>query len=157
MSSHQALIDFVVHEARLIDEQRFDEWFDLFAEDARYWMPLTRGQTDALTHTSLFYEDKLLLKVRIERLKNPHAFSQVPRSHCQHVLQAPSVESVGADGVAILRTPFFYMEAQLDEQLLLAGTVWHHLVPTDAGLRIRLKKVDLVNCEAALPGIQLFP
>ena len=121
MSSHQALIDFVVHEARLIDEQRFDEWFDLFAEDARYWMPLTRGQTDALTHTSLFYEDKLLLKVRIERLKNPHAFSQVPRSHCQHVLQAPSVESVGADGVAILRTPFFYMEAQLDEQLLLAG------------------------------------
>ena len=121
MSSHQALIDFVVHEARLIDEQRFDEWFDLFAEDGRYWMPLARGQTDALTHTSLFYEDKLLLKVRIERLKNPHAFSQVPRSHCQHVLQAPSVESVGADGVAILRTPFFYMEAQLDEQLLLAG------------------------------------
>ena len=77
--------------------------------------------------------------------------------HCQHVLQAPAVESVGADGVAVLRTPFFYMETQLDEQLLLAGTVWHHLVPTDAGLRIRLKKVDLVNCEAALPGIQLFP
>jgi 3-phenylpropionate/cinnamic acid dioxygenase small subunit len=157
MNAHQSLIDFVYHEARLIDEQRFDEWLDLFIEDGRYWMPLTRGQPEALTHTSLFYVDKLLLKVRIERLKNPHAFSQVPRSHCQHVLQTPKVESVGADGVTILRKPFFYMEAQLDEQLMLAGTVWHHLVATADGPRILLKKVELVNCDAAMPGIQLFP
>lgn len=35
-------IDFVYHEARLIDEKRFDEWYELFADDALYWMPLTR-------------------------------------------------------------------------------------------------------------------
>ena len=33
------------------------------------WSP---GQTDPLTHNSLAYEDKLLLKLRIERLKQPH-------------------------------------------------------------------------------------
>ncbi len=38
------LIEFVQWEARLIDEKRFDEWYDLFADDGRYWMPLTRGQ-----------------------------------------------------------------------------------------------------------------
>ena len=36
-------VAFVVHEARLIDEQRFSEWLDLFAEDGRYWMPLRDG------------------------------------------------------------------------------------------------------------------
>ncbi len=29
-------VAFVRHEARLIDEQRFDEWLDLFTNDARY-------------------------------------------------------------------------------------------------------------------------
>jgi 3-phenylpropionate/cinnamic acid dioxygenase small subunit len=153
-----ALARFVYDEARLIDEKRFDEWYELFTEDAFYWMPLTRGQPDGESYTSLLYEDKLLLRVRIERLKNPHSFSQHQPSFCQHVLQTPLVESVGADGNSwVMRTPFTYVESQLDTQLLLAGVSWLHVVRLDGRLRIRLKKVELVNCDAALPSIQLFP
>ena len=43
------LIEFVYAEARLIDEKRFDEWYELFADDGRYWMPLTRGQQSGRT------------------------------------------------------------------------------------------------------------
>ena len=57
----QELIDFVIREARLIDQHRFDEWLDLFADDGIYWMPLEWGQTDPRLTTSLMYEDKLLL------------------------------------------------------------------------------------------------
>ena len=95
--SWSALARFVYDEARLVDEKRFDEWYDLFTEDAYYWMPLTRGQPDGENHTSLLYEDKLLLQVRIERLKNPHSFSQHQPSFCQHVLQAPQLESAGPE------------------------------------------------------------
>src|SRR5579864_4510301 len=87
-----ALAEFVYREARLIDEKRLDEWYELFTDDARYWMPLTRGQPNGETYTSLFYDDKLLLKVRIERLRHPNAFSQQQPSYCQHVLQQPAVE-----------------------------------------------------------------
>ncbi|HEY6825098.1 MAG TPA: aromatic-ring-hydroxylating dioxygenase subunit beta, partial [Steroidobacteraceae bacterium] len=66
------LTQFVYDEARLIDEKRFEEWYELFTDDGYYWMPLTRGQPDGENHTSLLYEDKLLLRVRIDRLKNPH-------------------------------------------------------------------------------------
>lgn len=152
-----ALADFVYHEARLLDEKRFQEWHDLFTEDARYWMPLTRGQTDAETQTSLFYEDKLLLRVRIERLRHPSAFSQQQPSFCQHVLQQPAVESSdAAAGVYVTRTPFMYVETQLDSQIVLAGVAFHHLVRLDGALRIRLKKIDLLNCDAALPSIQML-
>jgi 3-phenylpropionate/cinnamic acid dioxygenase small subunit len=151
------LADFVYHEARLLDEKRFDEWYELFTEDARYWMPLTRGQPDGITHTSLFYEDKLLLKVRIERLRHPSAFSQQQPSYCQHVLQQPALESSDAStGVFVMRTPFIYVETQLDSQMMLAGVVFHHLVQTDGALRIRLKKIELLNCDAALPSIQML-
>lgn len=151
------LVDFVYREARLLDEKRFDEWWDLFADDARYWMPLTRGQPDGETHTSLFFEDKLLLKVRIERLQHSNAFSQQQPSFCQHVLQQPAVEEVGTSNDSFLmRTPFVYVESQLDTQIVLAGVVHHHLNSIGGALKIRLKKIELLNCDAALPSIQLL-
>ena len=82
----QEIIDFVVREARLIDQQRFEEWLDLFAEDGIYWMPLEWGQTDTRLTASLMHEDKLLLTVRVERLKGNRTFSQKPKSRCHHVL-----------------------------------------------------------------------
>jgi 3-phenylpropionate/cinnamic acid dioxygenase small subunit len=120
-------------------------------------MPLTRGQPDGDTFTSLFYEDRLLLRVRIERLGHPNAFSQQQPSFCQHVLQQPSVEvAEPADNHYVTRTPFMYFETQLDAQLLLAGVFYHHLTLVDGAVRIRMKKIELVNCDAALPSIQLL-
>lgn len=151
------LIEFVYHEARLIDEKRLEEWYELFTDDGLYWMPLTRDQVDGRTQTSLFYEDRLLLKVRIERLNSPNAFSQGEPSWCQHVLQAPRIESRDdANGTYVLRTPFMYLEVQRDEQQVYAGVAWHHLQRQDGSLRMQMKKIDLLNRESALPSIQLF-
>jgi 3-phenylpropionate/cinnamic acid dioxygenase small subunit len=158
LADDKTLIDFVYHEARLIDEKRFDEWYDLFADDGRYWMPLTRGQLEGAAHTSLFDEDKLLLKIRIERLRNPKSYSQAYPSSCQHILQCPGIESRDAQrGTAILRTPFMYLEYQKDRQETYAGVAWHHLELCGGKLVIALKKIELLSCEAALPSIQLFP
>lgn len=155
--SEADLIRFVLREARLIDEKRFDEWYELFADDAYYWVPIAPGQSDPLGHNSLAYEDKFLLKLRIERLKQPNAFSQKPASRCQHLLQTPELEkSDAARGEYLMRTPFIYTETRGDDSQRYAATAWHTLVASGAGLRIRLKRVDLLNCDAALPSIQLF-
>ncbi|MBL8324095.1 MAG: aromatic-ring-hydroxylating dioxygenase subunit beta [Rubrivivax sp.] len=152
------LVDFVLREARMLDEQRYDDWLDLFAEDGFYWMPLAPGQADPRLHTSLMYEDKLLLKVRIERLHGLRTFSQQPGSRGHHLLQQPTVEA--RDDAArryTTRTSFHYVETRRDEQALYAGWATHTLVPDAAGaLRIELKRVDLVNCDAAFGNIQLF-
>ncbi len=151
------LAAFIYREARLLDEKRFDLWYDLLTDDARYWMPLTRGQPEGETFTSLFFDDKLLLKVRIDRLRHPNAFSQHQPSFCQHVLQQPAIEeSSPASGEYRTRTPFLYVEAQLDAQIVLAGVAHHHLIAAEGGLRIRMKKIELLNCDAALPSIQLL-
>ncbi|MGO9635428.1 MAG: aromatic-ring-hydroxylating dioxygenase subunit beta [Steroidobacteraceae bacterium] len=158
VAEDSALIEFVYAEARLIDEKRLEEWYELFTDDGRYWMPLTRGQPNGLTENSLLFEDKLLLKVRIARLRNPHAYSQASPSWCQHVLQAPTIEDRGeGTGVAVTRTAFLYVESQRDHQEVYAGIVWHHLRRAGDRLALMLKKVELLNCEAALPSLQLFP
>lgn len=148
---------FVMHEARLLDAKRFDEWYELFDADGRYWMPLARGQQDRRTHTSLLDEDRFMLKIRIERLKHARAAAQQPPSFCHHLLQAPWVERVDdAAGRIWLRTEFNYTEVRARDRFSLAGTAHHELVQRDAGWRIVMKRIDLLECEMPLPSIQLF-
>ncbi|WP_114971492.1 aromatic-ring-hydroxylating dioxygenase subunit beta [Rhodoferax ferrireducens] len=157
--SHAQLIDFVHAEARLLNAGRHDEWLALFAPDGHYWVPLQGAQqVDAQHHNSIAYEDRLLLSLRIERLKNPRAFSQQPVSRSQHVLQLPQVDLVDHGGnVYELYTPFFYAEARGEQQTLLTGA-WRHQLRLEQGqLRIVLKRVDLLNAQAAHVAIQLFP
>ncbi len=155
--TREQLVEFVYAEARLLDAKRFDEWNALFTDAAFYWLPATPEQADGDNWVSHLYEDKLLRDVRIERLKSPRAFSQQPPSRCHHLLQAPHIETFEpAENRFVLRTEFHYTEAQADELLFLVGTVLHHLTVHDGALRMTLKRVNLLNCDAALPAVQLF-
>ena len=157
----EQLIDFVYAEARLLDEQQFEAWLALFTEDAYYWMPLSHDQTDPLLQGSLMYEDTLLLRVRIERLAGQRTYSQQPKSRSHHLLQGPTLEITHPwhkpeDGRYTLRTAFHYVETRLDQQTLYAGWSTLQLISQEGSLRIKQKRVDLVNCDSALRSIQLF-
>jgi 3-phenylpropionate/cinnamic acid dioxygenase small subunit len=155
--TNQQLIDFVVHEARLLDQQHFDDWLELFAEDGHYWMPVEWGQTDPRLTTSLMYEDKLLLRIRVDRLKGKQTYSQSPKSRCHHVLQTPQVDQRDdEERLYVTWTPMHYVESRADQQTLYAAWATHYLAVVDDAIKIRLKRVDLVNCDAALGSIQLF-
>jgi 3-phenylpropionate/cinnamic acid dioxygenase small subunit len=155
--TRQDLIDFVVREARLLDARRHEEWNALFTDDGYYWLPLVPDQEDGINHTSHLYEDKLLRELRIERLKSPRAFSQQPPSRSHHLLQTPTVEEFDAEGKRfVVRTEFHYTESQGDELQIYVGTCFHHLTLLDGALRITLKRVNLLNSDAALPAVQLF-
>jgi 3-phenylpropionate/cinnamic acid dioxygenase small subunit len=153
----QDLIDFVVREARLLDSREYEQWDALFTDDGFYWVPLAPDQEDGLNHTSHMYEDKLLRDLRIQRLRSPRAFSQQPPSRCHHLLQMPTVETFDSEGNRfVVRTEFHYTESQGDEMQFYVGTFFHHLIVQDGALRMTLKRVNLINCDAALPAVQLF-
>jgi len=153
----QQLIDLVLLEARLLDECRYDEWNALFTDDGIYWVPLVPEQPEGAQHTSHLHEDKLLRDLRIERLKSPRAFSQQPRNRSHHLLQLPGVEQRDpAANRFVTRAQFQYTEAQNDEVNFFVGTAFHHLSMREGALRITLKRVNLLNCDAALPAVQLF-
>lgn len=151
------LIELVYQEARLLDAREFDAWNALFTDDAYYWVPLEHEQPDGINHTSHMFEDKLLRELRIQRLKSPRAFSQMPISRCHHLLQQPSVELMdAAANHFVTRTGFHYSEARGDEMLMLVGIAFHHFRVDAGALRFTLKRINLLNCDAALPSVQLF-
>ena len=157
MISAANVIGFVYHEARLLDEHRFDEWLALFAPDGRYWMPLEYDQTDRRLTASLMDEDLFLLRLRVERLKGNRTYSQKPKSRCHHVLQQPRVDIFDPDTDRYVTwTAMHYLETRLDQQDLYAAWATHELTAIEGSLRIAMKRVDLVNCDAAFGSIQLF-
>ena len=153
----QQLIDFVYAESRALAECDYSFWLDQFAEDGIYWMPLAPGQIDAALVTSLLYEDKFLLQLRIERLRGERTYSQKPASRCHHLLQRPPVDSMDeTNGEFVVSTSFHYVETRRDEQDLYAGWFRHELRIVDEQLKIKCKCVELVNRDAAFGNIQLL-
>jgi hypothetical protein len=72
--------EFLLLEARLLDEARFDEWLALFSPEASYWVPSEPGQVNPLETVSLIYDDRQLLETRVRRLASPRIYSLEPRS-----------------------------------------------------------------------------
>ena len=144
--------EFLLHEARLLDEAKFDDWLALFTPDAWYWVPSEPDQPDPQHTVSLIYDDRLLLETRVRRLASPRIYSQEPRSRTSRIVANLTLEESGPDH-ALVRSKFMMIEFRRNEQRLFGGTCFHRLVRLEGALRIRLKRVDLLNCDAPLDGL----
>ena len=144
---------FLIHEARLLDEGYFDEWLALFTEDARYWVPIQANQADPFETVSLMYDDRRLLETRVRRLSDPRIYSQEPRSRTSRTVANITLEpDAGEPGITV-RSKFVLVEYRREDQRLFAGTYFHRLVGEGNAMRIAMKKVELVNCDAPLDGL----
>lgn len=145
---------FLMHEARLLDDARFDEWLALFTDDAQYWVPSEPGQDNPRDTVSLIYDDRRLLETRVRRLASPRIYSQEPRSRTSRIVTNVTIERLWGDNSAcVVRSKFQLIEFRRNEQKLFAGTYFHHLVHQHDATRIRVKRVDLVNCDATMEGL----
>jgi ethylbenzene dioxygenase subunit beta len=143
---------FLLHEARLLDEAKFDDWLALFTLDGWYWVPSEPGQPDPHNTVSLIYDDRRLLETRIRRLASPRMYSQEPRSRTSRIVANVTLEDSEGRSTTV-RSKFLMVEYRREQQRLFAGSAWHHLVQIDGAIRIAWKKVELVNCDAPLDGI----
>lgn len=145
--------NFLIYEARLLDEGFFDDWLELFTPDARYWVPSQPDQPDPFETVSLMHDDRRLLETRVRRLSDPRIYSQEPRSRTSRLVTNVTTEAKTAEQGVTVRSKFVLVEYRREEQRLFAGTYEHRLVGEDAAMRIAMKKVMLVNCEAPLDGL----
>jgi 3-phenylpropionate/cinnamic acid dioxygenase small subunit len=143
---------FLLHEARLLDEGKFDDWLALFTAEAWYWVPSEPDQVDPVETVSLIYDDRRLLETRVRRLSSPRMYSQEPRSRTSRIVTNVTLEDV-APSACTVRSKFMMIEYRREQQRLFGGTMLHRLVQADGRIMIAWKRVNLVNCDAPLDGI----
>ena len=145
---------FLILEARLLDEARFDEWLALFTADAWYWVPSQPDQANPRDTISLIYDDRRLLETRVRRLASPRIYSQEPRSRTSRMIGNVTIEEAAPDGLACtVRSKCQVLEYRREAQRLFGGTCLHRLVRGGSGMQIAWKRVDLVNCDAPHEGL----
>ncbi|MES5323852.1 aromatic-ring-hydroxylating dioxygenase subunit beta [Alcaligenes phenolicus] len=157
-SLKQSLQDFVWQENALLDEGRFDEWYELFAQDGLYWIPGESGQESPEGRMCIALENRMLMRLRIDRLSHHRAFSLQPGVRGLRVIQHPRVlsEYPDEDGCYTVRTNLIYSEYQKQKTEVLSAIASYRLRAVDQAWEIVEKRVDLLSVDGYLPTIQLF-
>jgi benzoate/toluate 1,2-dioxygenase beta subunit len=144
-------------EADCLDRADLESWIALYTEDGVYWMPAEMDQPDALNHVSHFYDDRVMMEIRKRNFVHPRAASKDHPVRSSHLIGNIRVlDENDRDGSCLVGANFHALMFYRDEQRMFGGRYTHRLVETAQGLRIRHKRVDLINCDAAHKSIIIY-
>ena len=91
VSLRDAVTDLVNREAMLIDDKRFDEWIELYAEDCLLWMPAWQSESEVTDNPHgalnlLYLTPRTRLEDRVFRLESGDSFASTPMDRTVHIV-----------------------------------------------------------------------
>ncbi|HVQ94935.1 MAG TPA: aromatic-ring-hydroxylating dioxygenase subunit beta [Mycobacteriales bacterium] len=143
---------FLVHEADLIDQHRYDDWLQLWAPDGIYWVPCNEDDYDPRRHVSIIYDDYARLQERCFRLNSEGAHSQDPPSRLCRIVGNEQV-SGDDDGDVRVRANMILVEVRAGEKNVYGARLQYTLRPAGDSFRIRQKKVVLLDNDEPLGNL----
>lgn len=100
-----AALEWLEHEAELLDEGRFEEWLGLLTDDVEYSLPirLTRERKGGLDYhigNQVFLDNRETLGLRVARLQTEFAWAEDPPSRTRRFVTNVRVR-LTPDGIAV--------------------------------------------------------
>ncbi len=141
----------IYREARMLDEQRFTEWLELFTEDVLYWMPAWKDDTTRSSDPDrelslIYYRGKDNLKDRVDRMTS--GLSPVSRILPRVVHSVTNVmidEAAGDRGTVFSSFVTHAFAPRTDKVSVHFGQYQHGLVRMDGKWLIERKIIHLAN------------
>lgn len=151
---------FLYTEVDLLDRHAFEAWLALFTDECTYWIPAGVDDLDPTRRVSIVYDDRKLLTERIWRFGSGLAYAQQPQSRTAHLVSNVQIvghgDPTGAEPEMLhVHAKFLISEFRRDTILSHAGRYVYRLAKTADGLRIRSKKVELINNDGKLGNLSL--
>src|SRR5262249_52540535 len=143
---------FLYREARLMDAHAYDEWLQLWTDDALYWVPSNDDDIDPERHVSIVYENRAGLEDRIERLKSGTAYAQDPKSRLSRIVSNVEIDDRNKDEIIVHST--FNVTALRRHRIdIFAGRSIYKLRCDGDSFKIAYKKVLLVNNDEVIHNL----
>jgi benzoate/toluate 1,2-dioxygenase beta subunit len=145
---------FLIGEAELLDERRFEEWEALFDEDGYYWVPSRPEQQSPDDELSIMYDDRRLMRTRIARLRHPRIHVEDPPTRAVRMVGNILIQDAAPDGIDLLvSSRLFVATYRLETHRLYTARCHYALRRRGAGFRIAWKKVMLIDCDGVFPAL----
>ena len=161
-----AVEDFLYHEAELLDERRFEEWLALFADDARYWMPVRDNRLlgpDEVAREltapggNFYFDDtKETLRIRVERLYTGTAWAETPPSRTRHLIANVRIRRQDDAEVEVQSNFLVYRTRLEHDRDLFVGTRTDVLRRVTAGFLIARRTIVLDQAILDAKNISVF-
>lgn len=140
---------FLYREARLADDQAWDEWLGCYAPDVEYWVPawtddgeLTRDPRSQIS--LIYYRNRQGLEDRVYRLRTGLSTASNPAPRTSHNLS--NVELIGQEGdVFEVRYNWQTLSHRLQDTSVYFGTSMCKIDMSGPKPQIRKKTVILKN------------
>ncbi len=143
----------LLHEARLLDAGRFEEWLGGWTDDAVLWVPLSAPAHPGRDQ-SLLLDDRRRLAERVEWRRDPAAWGQQPPSLTARVVGG--VEAWPAPGGGLVaRSSLLIEEHRHGRRQQLAGYQVHELVGDDLRRRTKILVVAALGTGVRNPSFLL--
>jgi len=158
----QTIEALIQRECRLLDQGLLDEWLDMYTKDAVYWLPIDE-KADPLTESSVIYDNRLRLEMRVEQFVRQKRVSQSPSSQSMHMVSNLEVEELGANQ-AQARFSMLVLEVRsgdwrqqgLGETRIFPGHCTLDLRFEDGDWRIARKTFVLLNRKQPIVGLSFI-
>ena len=97
---------FLYREARLLDDEQWDEWLECYAQSVRFWMPAWDDDDKLITDPEreislIFYPNRQGLEDRIFRIKTERSSATMPDTRTSHNVSNVEVVSREGDTVTV--------------------------------------------------------
>ena len=142
----------LLHEARLLDTGRFEDWLAGWTDDAVLWVPLS-GAAHPGRDQSLLLDDRRRLAERVGWRRDPSAWGQQPPSLTTRIVSG--VEAWPAPGGLVTRSSLLIDEHRHGRRQQLAGIQIHELVRDDLGCRTKILIVPALAAGVRNPSFLL--
>ena len=165
----EELEEFLYREAELLDERRYEEWLELFTEDARYWMPMRRNVprdeperefTREGTDVNWFDEGKDTLTRRVKQILTGVHWAEEPPSRICHMVSNVQVVTLPVGPapveVAVKSRFLIYRNRVETETDLLVGKREDLLRRVDGHWRIARRKIVLDQSVLLAKNLTVF-
>jgi 3-phenylpropionate/cinnamic acid dioxygenase small subunit len=161
---------FLYQEAELLDERRYEEWLDLFTDDAHYFMPMRRNVphdeperefTRAGLDVNWFDEGKDTLTRRVKQILTGIHWAEEPPSRICHMIsnvQVLSAMPAGASPTEVtVKSRFLVYRNRVETETdFLVGKREDLLRRVNGGWKIARRKIVLDQSVLLAKNLTVF-
>lgn len=149
-ASIAAVESFLYREARLLDARQWNEWLELYCEDAVFWVPAVTmsGEytTDPETSLNFIYiAGRAGLEARAFRVASGGSLASNPLPRTRHHVTGITIDSDGPGEIQAFANAQIAAFCEARGPKTLNGSYEYILRRQDGGLRIARKKVLLLE------------
>lgn len=149
--ARRELTGIVENDGRYLDQGKWDEWLDLFAEDAVFWVPSWKNEQELTADPGrevslIYYEGRKRLEERIWRARSGQSISSVPMVRTVHTISHVLVEG-GENGRATgsANWSVHMFDPRSRSQHIFFGFYEYRFVHSGERWLIGQKKITLLN------------